>query len=368
MLPLLNDAQWAEYEELGYLKLGKIDASHLRKMQDRIDEIMLGNADVDYEKMLMQLDSTTGAYEDAGPQSKGHKGATLDYRKIQDLEYDPIFLEYLQQPVFRDICARAYGPGTPIAVNRAMFMNKPAHKGTFLPWHQDRWTSYDRDPLVTLWTAMDPATIANGCVQVVPKSHRYGLINPTHSSGFLSRAQSAAICTEDRIVYVELEPGEVVLLHNYLLHASDVNRSSQSRRAFSVCYMDAHTLQDGAPVKNPIAFGPGALSAGGGRGAGRRLESAGRPGFHRVAPRPGGCGTAIRVAFLRDSPDTQCNWTVVLSPLFLWTTIPRIFPKPRNWPRSWIRPMTPSSAKTSMASSRAGTSPPSAFSVTRPRK
>jgi len=260
MLTPINDAQWAEYEETGYLKLGRIDDASLRKMQDRIDAIMLGRADVDYAKMLMQLDSTTGAYEDAGPQSKGHKGATLDYRKIQDLEYDPLFLAYLQEPVFRDICARAYGKDTPVAVNRAMFMNKPAGKGTFLPWHQDRWTSYDRDPLVTVWTAMDPATIANGCVQIVPKSHRYGLINPTHSAGFLSQAQAAAICTEDRIVYLELEPGEVVLLHNHVLHASDVNRSSQSRRALSVCYMDARTVEGDGTVKNPIAFGPGALT------------------------------------------------------------------------------------------------------------
>ena len=32
---------------------------------------------------------------------------------------------------------------------RAMFMNKPANKGTFLPWHQDRWTALDRDPQIT---------------------------------------------------------------------------------------------------------------------------------------------------------------------------------------------------------------------------
>ncbi len=260
MLPSLTDSQWAEYLERGYLKLGRINDATLKAMQTRIDDIMLGRADVTYENLLMQLDSATGAYEDAGEQSKGFKGATLDYRKIQDLEYDPIFLEYLQAPIFRDICARVHGADTPIAVNRAMFMNKPANKGTFLPWHQDRWTAYDRDPQITVWTAMDPATKENGCVQLIPRSHQYGLINPTHPSGFLSKAQSAAICTPDRIVYAELEPGEVILLHNYLLHASDINRSSQSRRALSVCYMEAATIDKGVPCTNPIAFGPGALT------------------------------------------------------------------------------------------------------------
>jgi len=260
MLTPITDQQWQEYEELGYLKIGSVGSDWLRKMQERIDAIMLGRAAVNYNRMLMQRDSESGRYEDAGVQSKGFKGATLEYRKIQDLEYDPLFLEYLQHPVFEALCRRVYGEGAGVAIFRAMFMNKPANKGTFLPWHQDRWTSLDRDPLLTVWTALDPATKENGCVQVIPRSHRHGLINPTHHSGFLSTAQTAAICTEDRIVHVELEPGEVVILHNYLLHASDINRSSQSRRAFSVCYMDAATLQNGEPNPFPVAFGQGALA------------------------------------------------------------------------------------------------------------
>ncbi len=255
MLNTITDAQWQDYEEKGWLRLGKMAAGQLQKLQDRIDAIMLGKADLNYDRLLMQLDSATGAYEDAGEQTMGFKGARLDYRKIQELEHDPIFREYLVDPVFQDICARSYGPDTPVALFRAMFMNKPANRGTFLPWHQDRWTSLDRDPLITVWTALDPATKANGCVQVIPGSHRHGLINPTHGSGFLNKAQAAAICTPDRVVYLELEPGEVVLLHNYLLHASDVNRSAQSRRAFSVCYMDAATLLNGEPDKFPAVFG-----------------------------------------------------------------------------------------------------------------
>lgn len=255
MLSRITSTQWKEYEELGYLKIGALESDQFRKLQERIDAIMLGKADIPYDRLMMQLDSATGAYEDAGEQTLGFKGATLGYRKIQQLEHDPLFLDYLTDPVFEDISARAYGAGTPVALFRAMFMNKPANRGTFLPWHQDRWTALDRDPQITIWTALDPATKENGCVQVIPRSHRHGLINPTHPSGFLSKAQAAAICTPDRIVYIELEPGEVVLLHNYLLHASDVNRSTQSRRAFSVCYMEAATLQNGESGKFTAVFG-----------------------------------------------------------------------------------------------------------------
>jgi len=238
----ISDEQWQQYERDGYLRLGRVLApEELGALSRRIDEIMLGEAAIDYDRMLMQLDSSSGQYGDMPPQSNGHKGATLNYRKIQDLEMDPLFLAYMQRPIFREICARVYGEETPIACFRAMFMNKPAQRGTLLPWHQDRWSALDRDPLITVWTALDPATIANGCVQVIPGSHRLGVINPSHPSAFVTEAQAAQHAPEEKAVYLELEAGEVVLLHNWLLHRSDVNRTEIPRRAFSVCYMDGRT-------------------------------------------------------------------------------------------------------------------------------
>jgi phytanoyl-CoA hydroxylase len=254
----LTESQWRDFQQLGYVKLGKLMSdTELAAMQQRIDDIMLGRADVNYDRMMMQLDSSSGEYSEAGPQTKGHKGATLNYRKIQELEFDPLFLSYMQRPIFRDICQRVYGD-VAISCFRAMFMNKPARKGTYLPWHQDRWSMLDRDPLITTWTALDPATIANGCVQVIPGSH-HTLINPDHNSGFLTPQQMAEHAPDEKRVYLEIEPGEVLLLHNWLLHASDVNKTDVSRRAFSVCYMDGRTRgPEGAQFS--VVFGPGALS------------------------------------------------------------------------------------------------------------
>jgi ectoine hydroxylase-related dioxygenase (phytanoyl-CoA dioxygenase family) len=140
-----------------------------------------------------------------------------------------------------------------------MFMNKPARKGTFLPWHQDRWSMLDRDPVVTIWTALDPATIANGCVQIIPGSH-HRLINPAHDSGFLTLEQTEELAPSNKRAYLELKAGEAVLMHNWLLHASDVNSTDIPRRAFSVCYMDAQTRGSNGE-KFSIVFGEGALQA-----------------------------------------------------------------------------------------------------------
>ena len=248
METLLNEDQWTRYVRDGYLRLGQLlDERELTTLQDRIDAIMLGEADVNYDRMLMQLDSDTGEYNDAGVQSRGHKGATLNYRKIEQLEFDPVFLEYLQRPVFNEICARTYGGHVPIAAFRSMFMNKPAGKGTKLPWHQDRWN------------ALDPATRENGCVRVIPDSHRFGVLNPSHGSGFLTDDMASEQCRDEDAVDLVLEPGEAVLLHNWLLHGSDKNRSPQSRRALSVCYMDARTVEQHGRTF-PVIFGEGALT------------------------------------------------------------------------------------------------------------
>jgi len=260
-MALISDRQWREYEQDGVLRLGKLlEGEALEAMQQRFDQIMTGKASVDYSRLMMQLDSASGAYDEAGEQSLGFKGATLNYRKIEHLEFDPFFLRYMQQPIFREICERTYGAGAPVSAFRAMFMNKPAGRGTFLPFHQDRWKALDRDPQVTLYTAVDAATRENGCVQFIRGSH-HELINPEHGSGFLTEAQAEAWCPPEKREWLELEAGEVALLHNWVVHGSDVNRSEQARRAFSVCYMSAET-RDAQGRTFPMIFGEGALDAG----------------------------------------------------------------------------------------------------------
>jgi len=173
-------------------------------------------------------------------QSLGFKGPSLSYRKIEGLEHDPHFGAYLRQALFHDWCRLVYGDAM-ISVYRAMFMNKPARRGTLLPWHQDGGAIWglDRDPLLTVWTALDDATIRNGCIQVVRGSHRLGLLSDFGHT--ITAAQEAEFCRPERVVDLELAAGEAVVLHNWTLHRSDRNRTDAPRRAFSVCYMDGAT-------------------------------------------------------------------------------------------------------------------------------
>ncbi len=244
------------FKEDGYFILPKFfERAEIVGLQERIDQIMLGTADVDYDQIWMQLDTDSGNYEDLGWGGNGFQGATLDYRKIQGLEADQCFLDFITSSFFVQLCERVYGPNLPITSFRTMFMNKAAGKGTWLPWHQDRWNFLDQDPLLTVWIPLDVATLENGCVQIIRKSHRKGLINPEHSSGFLTETQAVAHALAADIVPILVEPGDLVVLHNHLLHASDKNRTSSARRALSVCYMNGYTKNIAEPeIRYPQLF------------------------------------------------------------------------------------------------------------------
>lgn len=248
---MLSPDERSFWEENGYLRLGQVaSAAQLAAMQARIDEIMLGH--VVYPGMFFQVDTETGQYGDLGWQ-RGYQGPTLNYRKIQDLERDPVFLGYMQHPRFRALTRELIGEE--ISVFRAMFMNKPALRGTLLPYHQDGGSQWglDREHFFTVWTALDQATVENGCMQVIPGSHRAGLFSERGHT--ITPEQEARYCRDEDSLYLEAEAGEALLLHNYLLHRSGVNTIERPRRAFSVVYMDAATrrLKDGSAF--PMVFG-----------------------------------------------------------------------------------------------------------------
>ena len=236
----LGSADWRAFDAQGMVRIGRVAEGTLTALRKGLDDIMLGLAEAPYDRMLMQLDSASGAYADLGRQTKGFKGATLNYRKIQDLELTQPFRDYLALPVFRSICRHVYGE-TPIACFRAMAMVKPARGGTLLPWHQDRWRALDRDPLVTVWTALDDANGASGGLEIIPASH--GRVrNRAHASAFLNESQQAVCDADAERRLLGIGAGEVWLLHNWLVHRSGVNATDAPRRAFSVCYMDADTV------------------------------------------------------------------------------------------------------------------------------
>ncbi|MEE2658599.1 MAG: phytanoyl-CoA dioxygenase family protein [Candidatus Latescibacterota bacterium] len=253
--PIFSDAQAAYFDEHGYVHLGRVaTCTQLTALRQRIDDLMLGVIEVD--GVTFQLDGGTGEYHGLSSHTDGPPRSTLSYRRVDELHNDPVFLTYMQQRLFRDI-TRCY-VGEDVSIFRSMFMNKPANQGTVLPWHQDVGAGWgiDTNPIATVWTALDDATVDTGCMQIVPGSHRLGILNPGH---YTSEEDQAAYCSEDKVIDLEVAEGEAVLIHNWMLHRSGVNHTDRPRRAFSVAYMDAATREVKSGKRFPVIFGERAL-------------------------------------------------------------------------------------------------------------
>lgn len=236
---MLSEQQWNEYDRTGYLSLGRVlDDGQLAALRRRADDLALGN--VSNPAVQMQLD-TGGAYDELPAAVAGFDRGTTAYRKIQGLETDEVFSPLVRHPLFLEACARQYGAHAPVTIFRAMVMNKPAGQGTVLPWHQDGgevW-ALDRDPLITVWVALDPATRANGCLEVVPGTHRLGLLSLFGST--LAEEDAVRHCPPELVQPLEVEAGHALLMHNWLVHRSGDNPSAVPRRAFTACYMDGRS-------------------------------------------------------------------------------------------------------------------------------
>lgn len=223
------------YQKQGFVKIGKvIDENQIAILGNRLNQIMLGDADTPYQTLMMQLDSPTGLYEDAGTQTSGWKGRTLNYRKILFIENDKIFEEFIFQKLFVDICQKFNPEEKPFTNYRTMVMNKPANGGTDLPWHQDKWEITEREPSFTLYITLDTTTKENGCVHAFAGSHKLGLLGD--KKGFFTEEEIKELFGNTSPVPWELEAGEAVIMNRLCIHSSSRNSTSTPRRAISILF------------------------------------------------------------------------------------------------------------------------------------
>jgi ectoine hydroxylase len=119
---------------------------------------------------------------------------------------------------------------------------KEARTGGAWAWHQDYGYWYENGVLFpnlcSVFIAVDPATRANGCLQVLRASHIMGRINhvKTGDQTGADPERVTAVMERLELVYVEMNPGDGLFFHPNLLHRSDQNRSPDDRWALVCCY------------------------------------------------------------------------------------------------------------------------------------
>jgi ectoine hydroxylase len=123
---------------------------------------------------------------------------------------------------------------------------KDAKVGGAWTWHQDYGYWYQNGVLfphlTSAFIAVDRATKENGCLQVIKGSHEFGRIEHvlTGEQAGADQVRVQEILKRLELVYVEMEPGDVLFFHANTLHRSDQNRSNHPRWSMICCYNTKH--------------------------------------------------------------------------------------------------------------------------------
>ena len=139
-----------------------------------------------------------------------------------------------------DVVEKVIGPE--ILVDGNLVFYKPPHDAGYASWHQDSvYSGWHLTPSVSAWIALTVSEPANGCMRVIPGTHKQGVLehdniqdpNLLNKRGERLRMDVA----ESQAVDVVLKPGEMSLHHTNIVHGSNANTSDGPRIGFIVRFV-----------------------------------------------------------------------------------------------------------------------------------
>lgn len=231
----LTDTQRAAYETRGYLA--------------PIDALTTEEAGECHRQLEGEM-APLGGRPDGRLRNKPH----LLLRWAADIVRDARILDAVEDLLGPDL----------LVLHTTLFVKTP-HDSGYVAWHQDMaYWDLSSDRILTAWVALTDSTMANGCLRVVPGSHREPML--PHRLGRdpnnrLIRGQTvAADIAPERVAALELRAGQLSLHHGRILHSSPANPSGTLRAGLAVRYITPDVRQGGprhsaTPVRGGDAVG-----------------------------------------------------------------------------------------------------------------
>lgn len=227
-------------------------------LRNLLDAAEVAALKAETDRVAREWESITPVREGFGMEpTQDQKRVTPTFRKIGGINaYSDTFAAVLKHPVILDHLHPIIGET--ILLWRDVVMMKPARVGREKPWHQDSsYWPWDPMRLVSAMIALDDATPENGCLQIIPGTHKKPVQHYGDELQIDLDEQMQA-----RTLYVPLEAGDCLLFHSLLLHASEPNRSEHDRRVLINSYMpdDLEFIGKGEPKRDQpvVSVRPGA--------------------------------------------------------------------------------------------------------------
>jgi phytanoyl-CoA hydroxylase len=234
---MLTREQYTALERDGYVKLGPLyPGDVLEAVRQRIEDLVAGRVDPN------TVDWHTEA--EFGSQRR-YAGPDIPYRQIHRAWRDPVLYRAFCHRSVEHLLSPLMGPDIRIYLG-TVFMKAAGHGNELRYHHHGAGRGVPRqitpDAHINLWTALDAASVENGCVRVIPGSHRrtHTIDGRDNEAAYLGDySQIDPLIAELGEIPVEMAAGESFLLDARTLHASGWNRSGKNRRALVAFYLRA---------------------------------------------------------------------------------------------------------------------------------
>jgi len=251
----LSQAQIDQFWRDGFLIVEDLlDQGEIDALRERIAWVVAGKAKT-IAPTLLQVEPDVAA----GKAEADNYADSL--RKLSHLAfYDEIFQAHARNPKILDIIESLIGAD--IKLYQDQIFMKPPKIGSRQRYHQDMPLGFHIDPphMVTCWAALDEATIENGCVWMLPGTHKFGIIDQAEWSVYEEKSVAGALPEEEP---VRLKSGSCSFHHGLIMHCSRPNLTDQRRRGYATHYVSAHCRYTGDPAKNDALLVRGQSVAGG---------------------------------------------------------------------------------------------------------
>jgi len=270
---MLDSAQIAQYQHDGYIVVpGLFTQEEVAFLRDH----------------YMAL-RAAGSYpgDSAGVDIQSNDPLKRFPRMIHMHRWDEISLKWMIDPRLAACMTDLLGE-EPYAVQTMLYFKPPGARGQAL--HQDQYyLRVQPGTCMAAWMALDPCDEENGCLQVVPGSHKLPLLCTQQADTSVSFTDVTVPVPEGMpVVPVLMAPGDVLFFHGSTIHGSYPNRSSDRFRRALIGHYIVAEAEKVAQYYHPVLRMDGSevplgISEGGGP-CGVWVEGPGEPTVEMVEP------------------------------------------------------------------------------------
>ena len=223
------EEQAAFFRDNGYLVCrGVFDEAEVDALRRGVDAVIATAAGSRFD-----ANHTWSAARDAEGDGDGEL-RELVLKGFHDLQYHAaVFTHAVAHPRLVAALTQVIGPN--VQLHHTKMLVKPPEKGAPFPMHQDYpYFPHARHTVTAASVHLDDATEENGCLRVVPGSHKLG---PLEAIGPSNIVDSAKYPIEEGLA-LPAQAGDVVLFNYLTIHGSGVNASDRPRRNVLFQYRD----------------------------------------------------------------------------------------------------------------------------------